>query len=356
MVSLVPSNVLAKITTEMERAQIRARNGLKHIGGFGGGETAVSPRSLVWQRDSVRLYRYDSEQRTRATPLVLIHSLITKPYVLDLRPGSSLAADLLNQGFDVYLLDWGVPQPVDAHNGLALYCDEYIPLALKAARTESGTADVSVLGYCLGALLALISAAGNADLPLRSLVLLATPIDLGKMGPLSSLLEQGRLEPENLLDETGNVPAGAVRAIFRLIQPTAPLTTYSGLWQSLASDESLAAHNALIGWSNDHIPLPGNIFEEVVNIFIRQGLLLTGRFPVGLRSVDLADIDCPVLSVVGERDNLVPPEATSPLADLLVNADLEQLILPAGHAGLFVGRQARTKCVPAIISWLIAKN
>ncbi|WP_020108067.1 alpha/beta fold hydrolase [Nocardia sp. 348MFTsu5.1] len=352
MVSLVPTSVLDKVTTEVARAQVRARNGLKHIGGFGGSEIAVSSRRLVWQRDSVKLYRYDSEKRTRGTPLVLVHSLVTKPYVLDLRAGSSLIADFLEQGFDVYLLDWGVPQPVDAHNGVVVYCDEYIPLALEAARAESGADEVSVLGYCLGALLTLVSAAGNSDLPVRSLVLLATPIDLGKMGPMSSLLEQGRLEPEDLVDETGNVPAGTVRAIFRLIQPTAPLTTYSSLWQSLANDEALAAHNALIGWSNDHIPLPGKAFEEVVDVFIRQGLLLTGRFPLGLRTVELAAISCPVLSVVGERDNLVPPEATAPLAELLVNADLEQLILPAGHAGLFVGRQARTRCVPSIVAWL----
>ena len=59
-----------------------------------------------------------------------------------------------------------------------------------------------------------------------------------------------------------------------------------------------------------------------------------------------------MLSVVGSRDILVLLEASEPLGDLLPNADLKTLVLPAGHAGLFVGRQARTRCVPSIIQWL----
>jgi polyhydroxyalkanoate synthase subunit PhaC len=62
------------------------------------------------------------------------------------------------------------------------------------------------------------------------------------------------------------------------------------------------------------------------------------------------------LSVAGAKDHLVPPEATEPLADLLSNADFTALVLPAGHAGLFIGRQARTRCVPSIIEWLAGSN
>ncbi|PBC39495.1 hypothetical protein CJ179_36340 [Rhodococcus sp. ACS1] len=356
MVSIAPTNLLKRITREAERAQIRARNSLKHFGGFASGKIAASPRTAVWQRDSVVLYRYDSDRRTHGTPLILVMSLVTKPYIFDLRPGSSLVEDLLNQSFDVYLLDWGTPQPVDAHNGLETYCDEYIPRAVEAVRKTSGASEVSLLGYCLGALLSLIAVAGNPGLPVRNLMLLATPIDLSKMGPIASLVEAGRLEPSNLFDETGNVPASVIRESFRLIQPTAPLATYANLWQCLGNDEALAAHNALIGWSNDHIPFPGRVFEQMADAVIRQRLLLTGRFPLALRTVDLSAIDCPVLSVVGARDSLVPPAATEPLLGLLRNADLESLVLPAGHAGLFVGRQARTMCVPSIVDWLTEHN
>ena len=70
------------------------------------------------------------------------------------------------------------------------------------------------------------------------------------------------------------------------------------------------------------------------------------------REVALARIPCPVLNVLGERDTLVPPESSAPLLDALHGVELDTLTLPAGHAGLFVGREARKKCVPAIIAWL----
>jgi poly[(R)-3-hydroxyalkanoate] polymerase subunit PhaC len=351
-----PSGVLSRIEREVRRVQVRARNGLRHLGGTASGAIAVTPRSVVWQRDNVALYRYDSDVRTRTTPILLVMSLVTKPYVFDLRPGSSLVEDLLAAGHDVFLLDWGVPEPVDAHNGIDTYTDQYLVRAFNETKRVSGADQVTILGYCLGGLLTLLFVAGHPAMPVRSLVLLATPVALNNLGPMTKMLGNGRLDPDDVVDETGNVPASVVIEGFRLVQPTAPLATYANLWASLAHDEALEAHNALIGWSNDHIPFPGKAFRQLVEGYIRGGAPLSGTAPVGDRTVDLREIRCPVLSVVGERDNLVPPAASAPLPTLLRDAALDTVSLPAGHAGLFVGRQARLRCVPAIIDWLEANN
>ena len=47
-------------------------------------------------------------------PVVLVMSLISKPYILDLTPGVSFVEFLLKQGFDVFMIDWGVPRPEDS--------------------------------------------------------------------------------------------------------------------------------------------------------------------------------------------------------------------------------------------------
>jgi polyhydroxyalkanoate synthase len=347
-----PRDLLSRIGHELEHVQVRARNGLRHLGGLALGAIGATPKSAAWQRDKVVLYRYESEGRARGVPVLLVMSLITKPYVFDLRPGSSLVEDLLAAGFDVYLLDWGVPEPVDSHNGVDAYVDHYLPQAVLATLTSSGASELRLFGYCLGSLLALLSVAGNPAMPVRSVVLLATPVDLCKMGPLANLLSDGRLSPHDLVDETGNVPASVILDGFRLVQPTAPIATYTNLWKSLASEEGLAAHNALIGWSNDHIPFPGKAFIQLVEGYVRGGAPLRGTAPVGDRIVNLSAIECPVLSVVGARDNLVPPPASEGLDRLLPNTELDCLTLPAGHAGLFVGRTARTRCVPSIVNWL----
>src|SRR5207244_11051560 len=129
------------------------------------GPVAVTPRRQGWRRDGVVLYRYGSGSRAKATPILLVMSLVTKPYVFDLRPGSSLVADLLAAGQDVYLLDWGTPGPADAYNGLETYCDEYLPKAIDAALRTSRASGITLLGYCVGALLCLVTLAANPALP-----------------------------------------------------------------------------------------------------------------------------------------------------------------------------------------------
>jgi polyhydroxyalkanoate synthase len=354
MLPISPGEALERITRDLDRVKVRARNGLRHLGGTPMGAVGATPRTAVWTRDNVVLYRYDGAA-TRG-PILLVHSLVSRPYVFDLRPGSSLVEDLLRAGHDVYLLDWGVPGPVEAANTLDTYCVEYIPRAVQAVLQVAGTQRLDLLGYCLGAVLTLLAVAGRPDLPVRSLVALATPVDFGALGLMASLLKQERLQPDDMLDETGNVPASVVLGGFRLAQPTGDIATYANLWQSLANDEHLAAHQAFVGWSSVHIPFPGATFRQVVDLLIRRNLLMTGRLPLDGREVDLSKVPCPVLSVVGERDNLVPPESTAPLAAALRGVSLDNLRLPAGHAGLFVGRQARKNCVPAIQQWLAARD
>lgn len=341
-----------RVGRELQRVQVRARNGLRHVGGVATGTIAATPRTEVWRRDNVVLYRYDAGGRGAAAPILLVMSLVTKSYVFDLRPGSSLVEDLLAAGHDVFLLDWGTPEPVDAYNGIGTYTDEYLPRAVQAAARTAEATEVTLLGYCLGGLLALLSVAGNPQMPIRNVVVLATPVKLRDLSPMTTLLAEERLQVEDMVDETGNVPASVVRAAMRIIKPTSPLATYANLWQSLANDEALSAHNALIGWSNDHVPFPGQAFRELTTGYIRNGAPLGGTAPVGGRTVSFAEVRCPVLSLVGSRDVMVPLDASAPLADLLPNAAFDTLVLPAGHAGLFVGRQARTECVPSIIQWL----
>jgi polyhydroxyalkanoate synthase len=250
------------------------------------------------------------------------------------------------------LLDWGTPGPADSHNRLETYTDEYLPRAVEAAVRVSGASSISLLGYCLGAVLTLLAVAGNPTLPVRDVVLMATPVDLRELGSLAITLGEGRMEPQDMLDETGNVPPSRLLDFFRLVQPTAPLTTYASLWENLRDRDALAAHNALINWSTDHIPFPGAAFVQVVELFVRQGALLAGEVPLGGRVVRLDAITCPVLSITGARDNLVAAAASRPLPGLLPSAALTTVELPAGHVGLFAGRSARTKCVPAIVGWL----
>src|SRR5680860_23785 len=121
------------------------------------------------------------------------------------------------------------------------------------------------------------------------------------MGPMSSFLQEGRIEVDDLLDESGNVPPEAIMDSFRVLKPTQDLTSYANLWQNLWRDEFVEGYQAMTQWTADHIPFPGACFRQTVELFNRQNLLAGGEVPLGERIVRLKDIRVPFLNVVAEK-------------------------------------------------------
>jgi polyhydroxyalkanoate synthase len=353
---LAPSELLARVRRDAERNVLRARNGLKHLAGVGRPRLAQTPKDTVWSSEKVQLWRYRSDRRTVSPPLLFVHSLVSRSYVFDLAPGNSFVEHLRDRGFDVFLIDWGAPDELEAANTLETYCDGYLPRIVEVVQEMSGSDEVNLFGYCFGGLLSLLYAAGHPEDPLRSLAVMATPIDFTHMGPMSSMLQEGRVEPEDLIDDTGNVPPEVMLNSFRVLQPTGDLTNYANLWQHLWNDEFVASYQIMTQWSRDHIPFPGACFAQVSGLFSRQNLLATGRVPLGDRTVDLADITVPFVSIVGERDHIVPPESTEVLPGLVGSTESEELRLHAGHVGLIVGRTAHRRNIPAMVDWILAHS
>ena len=117
--------------------------------------------------------------------ILIVFPLINRWYILDLQRGNSFVEFMSQQGFDVFLLDWGIADPAEAENTLEDYVDDYIPEAIEATLREAGTDEVNLIGYCFGGVLTLLLAAGHPELPIRGLVTLATPADYSKMGFMS---------------------------------------------------------------------------------------------------------------------------------------------------------------------------
>src|SRR3712207_8270160 len=77
-------------------------------------DTGQTPKATVWTKNKARLYRYEPEKEKKyPVPILIVYALINRPYVLDLIPGNSFIEYLVGEGFDVYLLDWGIPGEED---------------------------------------------------------------------------------------------------------------------------------------------------------------------------------------------------------------------------------------------------
>jgi poly[(R)-3-hydroxyalkanoate] polymerase subunit PhaC len=224
--------------TLLERQFLRTRNGLAYLTGANRPAMGQTPRDLIWSRDKARLWRYRSDRRRFKPPVLIVHSLVSKSYILDLLPNTSMIGYLLDEGFDMFLLDWVPADPADAENTLETYVDEYIPAAIAALLAEAGADELTLLGYCFGGVLTLLLAAAHPEVPIRNMMVMATPCDYREMGFMSNMFRVGRLNPEDVIDETGLVPGSALDEGFQSLKPTEYVTQRVNFFQSLWNDES----------------------------------------------------------------------------------------------------------------------
>ena len=93
-----PADLLARANRDVERSLLRARNGLRYVRGTHRPKLGVSPKDVVWQRDKAQLWRYRGGPIRYAQPLLIVTSLVSRSYILDLLPGSSAVEFLRAQG------------------------------------------------------------------------------------------------------------------------------------------------------------------------------------------------------------------------------------------------------------------
>src|ERR1700757_319647 len=330
----------------------RIVNGLRLAAGLDRPGVGCTPRTVIWSRGRARLMHYIAGAEAGRPGILLVPSLINRSYIWDLRHGDSFVEHLLDAGYDVLCLDWGEPDARDAHNTMSTYVDDYMMAAVGVATRRCATVPI-VVGHCFGGLIAVLWAASTEQQP-PALITLAAPTNWDEVGPLSWLTRQGRIEPEDVLDETGNVPPAAMLAAFQMIRPLGDLVTYVTLFDRLHDRQAMQAIWALMVWARGHIPFPGATFVEMIRKLSRENSLTTGKVAFGGRIRELSGITAPFLNIYGSKEQVAPPGSVKPPTGHVGSNDAAERELNAGHIGLLVGSAMRRKTMPTILDWLDA--
>ena len=315
-----------------------------------------SPREEIYSKRKARLYRYHSK-RTHATPVLFVPNLgISRPYIFDLLPGSSFVEHLTGQGFDFYMLDWGVFGPED--NGLSLeYCvTKILPRMVRKVLETSGTDETSVLGYCMGAPLSASYMGITPDAPVKNFIDMAGPIDFDHIGLFGKWLDKQYFDADRYVDTLGNIPSDAVKMGFKLLKPPMDLQTSINLWWNGWNDNYLRGFKAMNMWANEYKPFPGEFFRQWVKWFYQDNLLAKGELVLGGKTADMRKITAPVLAIGARRDDIAPVGSVKPLVDLVGSTDTTYHELPGGHISLVAGRTAFKDCWPTVSEWLAERS
>ena len=352
----VDPDIARRWQEEIERQSRRAQNLSEMILKPTEPKVGCTPREEIYRTNKSRLFRYRS-RRTHRTPVLFVPNLgISRPYIFDLLPGGSFIEHMTREGFDFYLLDWGVFGPED--NGLT-FEDCVVKILPKMARKVLETSEaesLSILGYCMGAPLSVSFVAAYPEMPVKNYIDMAGPVDFSKVGMFGLWLDRKYFDVDRFVDTLGAVPADLVKAGFKLLKPTMDLSTNINLWWNAWNDKYVEGFNALNKWANEYVAFPGEFFRQWVRDFYQGNKLYRGELVFGGRPVRLGSITCPVFVVGAKEDYIAPPACVRALMDAVSSRDKEYIELPGGHISLIAGRGAALHCWPKVSAWLAPRS
>jgi polyhydroxyalkanoate synthase len=321
-------------------------------------EVGTTPHDVVMVRGTFRLLRYRRDTpAVHAEPILFCYALINRPYILDLRPDKSVVRKYLAEGFDVYMIDWGVPADGDSHLTIEDYVRGFLRESVSFVLGKHQRPQLHMLGYCMGGTLATIYTAHQPK-QIRSLTLLASPIDFsGKESLLNVWSNERYFDVDAFVDAYGNCPALFLQTCFLLIKPVQNLLEKRiSFYENMSDEVFVTNYFALEEWVNDNIPVAGETFREFVKKLYQRNQLVRGEFFLGKERIDLGQIDCPMLLLTAESDHLVPPPSTEGIRAHVRSQDVETMRIAVGHVGLVVSSKVQKTVWPAATAWLAKRS
>jgi putative long chain acyl-CoA synthase len=349
-----------QLTRPAARLGAAAQNALE-VARFGGLTTdeEPSPYEVASEQRVYRLRHYypdGSGSDPPASPVLLVPPMMLAAEVYDVSPSTSAVTVLREHGVDPWVVDFGAPEKEEG--GLERTLTDHV-LAVSDAvdRVRAATGlDVHLGGYSQGGMFCYQAAAYRRNEGLGSLITFGSPVDTRLAMPFGIPEEFAAGAAEFLADRVFGgmaLPAWASRTGFRLLDPVKSVRSRIDFILRLHDREALLPREGqrrfleADGW----VAWPGPAMADFLRQFIAHNRMLEGGFVIEDRLVTLADIACPILSVVGTVDEIAPPPGVRAIRQAAPRADVYELALKAGHFGLVVGSNSNTITWPTVAAW-----
>jgi polyhydroxyalkanoate synthase len=319
-------------------------------------EIASTPKTAVYTEDKLTLYRYDRKtEATYKTPILIVYALVNTYKMLDLQPDRSYIKNLLDSGFDVYLIDWGFPTKSDRYISMDDYVNGYINNCVDFVRKKNRVESINILSICQGGTLSVIYAALYPN-KIKNLVTHVTPIDFKTNDGLLFRWSKD-MDFDKLVEGfDGLIPGDFLNQGFDMLKPMMKVQKQQTLASSLDDEAKLTNFLRMEKWISESPAQTGECFRQFMKDLYQKNKLVKGELEVGGKKVNLKNLTSPLLNIYATEDHLVPPAATIPLNDFVGSKDKELYSFKGGHIGVFVGSKSQKELAPAVVSWLAKRD
>jgi len=346
------SDLFFTIMQHMQRYNQGVMQASDYAKSIGNIDVGTTPADIVHQGRILRLLHYKPMvEKTHPIPLLVVYALINRYYALDLQPDKSWVRGMLRQGFDVYMIDWGEPQPIDRYLTFDDYVNRYIDYFVDLVRDASGQEKVSLHGYCMGGTMSVMYASLHCD-KVKNLYVTSPVIDAEKDTTVLGNLSK-HIDPDLLIDIYGNVPPEFLYLCYNILKPFKQGVRKYIEFPNKAHDKEFVENFLRVEkWLYDTPPIAGETFRQWVRDIYQKNLLVKNQMKLADKLVDLRRIDMPLFTVVAEDDHLVSPECSIPLNYTVSSEDKELRVYPTGHIGLLASEYSQENIIPEVAAWL----
>lgn len=307
----------------------------------------------------LRHYERSTTAQVLDAPVLLVPPLMLTAEIYDMDPSTSTVSVLAASGVDTWLIDFGTPE--EEEGGLERTLDDHVRAvsqAIDQVRALTGF-DVHVAGYSQGGMFCYQVAAFRRSRNIKSLITFGSPVDIHRNMLLRDELAM------RLIDSM----SGAMRTMLQMMEGLPGAFSSIGFRVLSAGKEArqiidfvshLHDRDALVRGESSRrflhgegfVAWPGPALRSFFEQFVVENRMSQGGFVIDGQTLTLADVTCPILYFVGERDEFARPPSVHAIRDAAPMADTFDVSLRTGHFGLVVGSLAHKHTWPTVIDWV----
>jgi len=344
--------ILSKLAEDAEKVHTRTHKAADILLEPLDTSIATTPYDVVYEEDRVKLKHYIPTTKPRLkTPLLVVYALINRETMLDLQPGRSVVQTFLNEGIDLYMIDWGYPTRKDKFLTIDDHVNGYMDNVVNYICKKHGTAKINLMGICMGGTFSVIYSALHSQ-KIKNLITTVTPTNFDTDKGLLHIWMKG-IDADKITDTYGNIPADVMNLGFLLLNPARlMIDKYIGFFENMDDKAFIENFIRMEKWIFDSPDVPGETFRQFIKDCYQKNLLIQSKMEVGGNRVNLKKITMPILNYYGKYDHLVPPAACERLTKEVGSKDTEDICLDTGHIGIYVSSKCQKEFAPRIAQWL----
>ncbi|KAB2920568.1 MAG: class I poly(R)-hydroxyalkanoic acid synthase [Hyphomicrobiaceae bacterium] len=297
-----------------------------------GRNVATAPGKVIFQNELLQLIQYEpTTEKVHERPLLIVPPWINKFYILDLGPQKSFIRFAVSKGFTVFVVSWVNPDERLAYKTFEDYMTEGILAAADAAKRESGSDKVNVIGYCVGGTLlgtTLAYLAARGEEPFSSATFFAAQVDFTKAGDLLLFIDDAQLKSlEEMMAERGYLDGSRMATVFNMLRPK------DLIWPYIVNNYMLGKKPFpfdLLFWNQDSTRMTPANHNFYLREFYHENKLARGQMTIGGVKLDLAKVRLPIYELCAKEDHIAPAKSVF-IGSKLFGGPVTYVLAGSGH-------------------------